>query len=209
VTAQRAPHTVVAFGDSITHGAAFPEEERWTAVVETRLRREGHPCRVCNAGIGGNTTAQGLARMEQDVLAHAPMLVLVEFGFNDCHLANGTAPRTPLAEFRHNQRRIGRAIAERTGATVVYIANHPTLLFDTKADGRTYEASNEVYNRTTRVIAAELDWPLLDMHRLFGRRGSPLVRLLTEDGLHLSAEGNREYAEIVGDFLLEWFRVNR
>jgi len=70
--------TVVFLGNSITSGhrlsvdAAFPH----------RLGQAlGVP--VVNAGISGDTTEGGLSRLERDVLAHRPRLVVVELGVND------------------------------------------------------------------------------------------------------------------------------
>jgi lysophospholipase L1-like esterase len=154
-----------------------------------------------NSGVGGNTTGQGLERFESDVAAHRPNLVLVEFGYNDCHIVEGTEPRTSETRFRLNQRRIGARIREQIGATPVFIANHPTLLFDVKTNGRTYEANSIVYNAITREVARELNAPLLDMHVRFGRRGTPLSDLLDADGIHLNVCGEAEYAAHVGDFL--------
>ena len=69
---------VVFLGDSITSGhrlsadMAFPH----------RLGRVlGVP--VINAGISGDTTEGGVTRLERDVLAHHPRLVVVELGVND------------------------------------------------------------------------------------------------------------------------------
>ncbi|MCX7008096.1 MAG: GDSL-type esterase/lipase family protein, partial [Kiritimatiellaeota bacterium] len=59
---------VVCFGDSITH-LGFP-----------KLVAEQLGVTVINAGAGGNTTRAGLARMEQDVLAHKPDAVTILFG---------------------------------------------------------------------------------------------------------------------------------
>src|SRR6185503_17521387 len=63
--------TVVCLGDSITH-AGYPAELEKMLLV-----------RVINAGIPGNTSRQGLARLEKDVLSHKPAAVVVLFGTND------------------------------------------------------------------------------------------------------------------------------
>src|SRR2546423_11696213 len=93
----RAPlpvQTIVAVGDSITKGD-------WdTAVVGGWVTRLGHKLRhhypgtafvVRNAGVDGDTTAGVLARLEHDVLAPRPTLVLVPIGTNAFHA--GVPPR--------------------------------------------------------------------------------------------------------------------
>jgi len=195
--------TIVAFGDSISQSSRFPVEERWTTLLQARLRAEGRDVNVVNSGVGGNTTGQGLERIESAVIAHAPDLVTIEFGYNDCHIVEGTAARTSEADFRTNQHRIARIIRECTGAQMVFIANHPTLIMDIKTNGRSYEANSRVYNAITRDVARIEGVPLLDLHARFGRRGTPLGALLIEDAIHLSREGEAEYAAHVGDFLIE------
>lgn len=83
------PITIVAFGDSITHGAVGPGEKDYESVYWNRLKRKIYqvrdlvPVNVINAGIGGYTASRSLARMEKQVFAHMPDLVIVCFGLND------------------------------------------------------------------------------------------------------------------------------
>ena len=74
--------TIVAFGDSITEASHQPPENRWPEVLRLLLRERspGTDITVINAGVGGNTSREGMARIEQDVLRHNPHFVLAEFG---------------------------------------------------------------------------------------------------------------------------------
>ncbi len=69
-------------GDSLTagygleQGSAFPEQ------LEERLRASGYSVEVINAGVSGDTSAGGLARLEWS-LADQPRVVIVELGAND------------------------------------------------------------------------------------------------------------------------------
>ena len=80
------PITIVAFGDSVTHGAVAYGEKNYETVYWNRLRkkilevRDYVPVNVINAGIGGITAARSLERMDSQVLAHNPDLVIVCFG---------------------------------------------------------------------------------------------------------------------------------
>ena len=86
---ENGPITIVAFGDSVTHGAVGPNEIDYETVYWNRLKQKIHavrnyiPVNVINAGIGGITAKDSLNRMEKQVLAHAPDLVIVCFGLND------------------------------------------------------------------------------------------------------------------------------
>ncbi|MBP8232644.1 arylesterase [Rhizorhabdus sp.] len=83
--AQAADRLVVAFGDSLTAGYRLPPGQGFAPQLEAALRRDGVAARVQNAGVSGDTTAQGKARLAW-VLSAAkvkPDLVIVELGAND------------------------------------------------------------------------------------------------------------------------------
>jgi len=83
------PVTIAALGDSVTHGALGAGEINYETVYHNRLRqmlnatRPYMPVNMINAGIGGITAKGSLARLERQVIAHAPDLVTVCFGLND------------------------------------------------------------------------------------------------------------------------------
>ena len=70
--------TVIAFGDSLTHGSGAQRHEAWPALVAQRCG-----CTVINKGVPGDTTADALARLERDVMALNPRIVIVGLGGND------------------------------------------------------------------------------------------------------------------------------
>ncbi len=80
--ARGSERVVVAFGDSLTAGLGVAADEAWPALVEARLRREGYPYRVVNAGVSGDTTAGGLRRVDW-VLRNRPEVAVVALGAND------------------------------------------------------------------------------------------------------------------------------
>jgi acyl-CoA thioesterase I len=84
VTAVTAGHVpvILAFGDSLTAGLGLPPNEAFPAQLEARLAALGVKARVINAGVSGDTTADGLARLDW-ALADKPDLVIIEFGAND------------------------------------------------------------------------------------------------------------------------------
>jgi acyl-CoA thioesterase I len=77
--AQDSRPVIVAFGDSLTAGVAgrtYPED------LQQLLDDHGYQYRVENQGVSGDTSSDGLARIENVVDAH-PALVILEFGGND------------------------------------------------------------------------------------------------------------------------------
>ena len=70
-------NVIVAFGDSLVEGTGSINNGDFVSVLSKKI---GRP--IVNLGVYGNTTAQGLARIDE-VLAHNPGVVLVLFGGND------------------------------------------------------------------------------------------------------------------------------
>ena len=69
---------IICFGDSLTYGTGAAPNKSYPAQLSEMI---GQP--VINAGIPGNTTADGLKRLESDVLERSPRLVLITLGGND------------------------------------------------------------------------------------------------------------------------------
>ncbi len=76
------PPLVVFLGDSLTAGNGLAENEAYPALIKARLAREGHPVRIVNAGVSGDTSAGGLARLDW-MLSQHPDIVVVALGAND------------------------------------------------------------------------------------------------------------------------------
>ena len=69
---------IICFGDSITYGSGAKEGDDYPSYLAGMVRRE-----VINVGVPGETSGQGLERLEDDVLSEDPYIVIVEFGAND------------------------------------------------------------------------------------------------------------------------------
>ena len=83
------PINIVAFGDSVTHGAVGDGEYNYETVYWNRLRKKilevsnYVPVNVIDAGIAGITGIDSVERIDSQVLCHNPDLVIVCFGLND------------------------------------------------------------------------------------------------------------------------------
>jgi len=76
------PVVIAAFGDSLFSGYGIEVGQAVPAQIEQKLTQAGSPVTVINDGIAGNTTADGLARVDS-VLQQNPAIVIIEFGSND------------------------------------------------------------------------------------------------------------------------------
>lgn len=120
---ENGPITIVAFGDSVTHGAVASGEINYETVYWERLRkkilnvRNYVPVNVINAGIGGISAKYSIERMDSQVLVHNPDLIIVCFGLND---VNGS-----LEEYTDSLRIIFEK-GKNSGAEVIFMT--PNML---------------------------------------------------------------------------------
>lgn len=93
--AQNRPIKIVAFGDSLTAGYRLAPDQAFPIRLAAKLKAAGHDVTVANAGVSGDTTAAGLARIDWAVPDDTDAVIL-ELGANDA--LRGLAP----AEARKN-----------------------------------------------------------------------------------------------------------
>jgi acyl-CoA thioesterase-1 len=77
-----APVKILALGTSLTQGLGVPPGLDLTAVLQTRLNAAGMDVKMINAGVSGDTSAGGLARLDWSLADH-PQAAIVELGSND------------------------------------------------------------------------------------------------------------------------------
>ena len=81
-TPARAVPVIACFGDSITAGLGIDPGHTWPDDLQADLNQRGYRYKIVNAGISGNTSKDGVDRLN-DVLRLHPAIVVVEFGGND------------------------------------------------------------------------------------------------------------------------------
>jgi len=197
--------TLVAFGDSITAATRQEPADRWPEILQRALRARfpGRAISVVNAGMGGNTTREGLRRMEPDVLRHRPRLVLIEFG-NDATTEPGR--HVPLDEFRANLDLMRARVAERAKGRIVLLTFPPIIDpwhcrygHEFYRDCGGPDAYQEQYRELTRQFARETGVPLVDIAKALRQAIASLgpEEYILKDGVHLTVEGNRLVARHV------------
>ena len=173
---------VLFLGDSISAGLHLDEHQAFPRVLARTLTAEGHPFRLVNAGVSGDTTAGGLARLDW-LLKQKPDVLVVELGGND-----GLRGQ-PVAAIEERLRAIV-ARGKAAGARVLLFGVQlpPSL-------GPEYVAEFEVlYAR----VAEELGCAYVPRF-LEGVGG--VASMMLEDGIHPSAAGHEKIAENVAPAL--------
>jgi lysophospholipase L1-like esterase len=206
------PLTIVAFGDSITLASRQPEDRRWPEIVRRRLagRMPDREIRMINAGGGGNTSREGLQRIEQDVCSHEPDIVTVQFGGNDA--TPEPERHISLKEFRDNLAQIHTRVSEGSPCKTVLLT-FPPLIDEWHAwNGHEFfshdggiNAYIHRYRNAVLDYAAARSLAVADLYNLLQKainRDGPEAYVLP-DGVHLTELSNQLVAERVSEVLLE------
>jgi len=75
--------SIVVLGDSISAAYGIDVGQGWVALVQEKLRAQHKDYVVNNESISGDTSAGGLARIDQALSTHKPKVVIIELGAND------------------------------------------------------------------------------------------------------------------------------
>jgi acyl-CoA thioesterase-1 len=92
-----APMKILALGTSLTQGYGLPPGTEFTTQLQAALKRTGFDVSLINAGVSGDTSAGGLARLDWSLADH-PDAVILELGSND--MLRGIAPSETESNLR-------------------------------------------------------------------------------------------------------------
>ena len=177
--------TVVAFGDSITAGYAvrrgFPTF--WKEMLVQKY--PGVRIELINSGISGDTTMDGLARLDWAVLSYEPDLVTINFGINDCVYGLG------LEEFEANLVEMIRRIRSGPASEILLLSSQPL-------ETPPYDWLVLDYYQAIEHVAKEMDVGFVDVYGAWMDRvktGTPLNSLIIPGLDHPNEAGYRIIAE--------------
>ncbi len=172
VTAQaaREPIQIIVLGDSLTAGPGLAADKTFPVRLEAALRERGHVVAVIDAGVSGDTSRDGLARLDWSVGPDAD-IVVVELGANDA--LRGTDPEITRSALDS----ILARLSERGLPVVLAGMLAPPNL------GKDFAAAfNPIYGELATKYGAEFYPFFLD-----GVAGDSRFNL--QDGMHPNAEG--------------------
>lgn len=161
---------IVGFGDSLMAGYELPPSDAFPVQLEEALREKGHDVAIANAGVSGDTSTGGLARLDWSVPdgTHA---VLLELGANDA--LRGISPQ----ETRRNLDEMITRLKDRGIAVLLIGILSPPNMGDSYA---------EEFNRIYPELSARHDVPLYPFF-LDGVALQPELDI--GDGMHPNAKG--------------------
>ncbi len=182
---------ILAFGNSLTQGFGLPEEQGFVPQLEDWLRAHGAPdVTVINAGVSGDTSAGGLARIDW-ALGDDVDGVIVALGGND--LLRGL----DVGEMRRNLDGILTAIDAR--GLPVLLAGLPAPPNYGPEYRKAFKAAFRDLAETHRAIYVSSFLGGMGQ----GRSVREVMRLMQPDGIHPNAAGVAANVDYIGPAALE------
>ncbi|MBM3970141.1 MAG: SGNH/GDSL hydrolase family protein [Planctomycetes bacterium] len=195
----KAGDRIVFLGDSITQGGAGPNG--YVTMIRQALDKKHADLKieVIGAGISGNKVPDLQRRVDKDVIAKKPTIVVIYIGINDVwhgekDPARGTMPDAFVAGLKEV---IGKC--RDAGATVVLCT--PSVIGEKLDGANSLDAKLEQYSDLSRGLAKELKLPLCDLRKAFlehlkaHNKDNAERGILTSDRVHLNLAGNQFVAD--------------
>jgi acyl-CoA thioesterase I len=176
---------IAVLGDSLTAAYGLDVADGFPARLEQALRERGHDCAVLDAGVSGDTSAGGLARLDW-MLADRPSHVIVELGGND-----GLRALPP------------ERMAQNLGEIITRLKDEgiPVLLTGMLAPPNLGRDYGDSFAAVFPELATKHDVPLYPFF-LEGVAGDALLN--QGDGIHPTAEGVATIVENILPTVTDW-----
>ena len=190
---------ILFFGDSITEMGVQPGG--YIAVLKDNLKKKGiaENYEIVGAGIGGNKIYDLFLRLEKDVLAQKPDVVVIYIGVNDVwHKAWGTG--TDYDKFGKFYDAVVKKI-QAQGAKVVLAT--PAAIGEKHDYSNAQDGDLNAYSNWIRAYANEHHLGLVDLRKIFhdyslaNNPKNEAKDILTTDGVHLNEKGNKLVADLM------------
>jgi lysophospholipase L1-like esterase len=196
------PKKVVFFGDSITAAGVKPGGYITLAQETLKAKGQDKNYELIGAGIGGNKIYDLYLRMDDDVLAKNPDVVVIYVGVNDVWHKASFGTGTDPDKFEKFYMAVIKKLQDK---------NIQVILATPAVIGERYDNSNQQdgdlnrYSQIIRDIAKKSNAKLVDLRKMFqeyevkNNTENKEMGLLTSDRVHLTDKGNR----LVADAMLE------
>jgi lysophospholipase L1-like esterase len=192
---------IVFLGDSITQAGVGAKGYVTNIKNALAEKHKDLGIEVIGAGISGNKVPDLQRRLEKDVLAKKPTLVVIYIGINDVwHGENDPAKGTSKEKYEAGLKEIIGKIKD-SGARVVLCT--PTVIGEKKAGANKLDSKLDEYAEISRSVAKDTGVPLCDLRKAFVEhlaKNNEKDRdsgVLTSDRVHLNDAGNKLVADTI------------
>jgi len=189
---------VIFFGDSITQQGAGAGG--YILRIDSMCKNEGMGDRFefAGAGIGGNKVYDLYLRMDDDVLAKNPDMVIIYIGVNDVWHKATSGTGTDPDKFEKFYNAILKKLTERKIKVIICT---PAVIGEKTDFSNQQDGDMNAYANIIRGIAKKQNMPLVDLRQIFldyDLKNNPDNKdrgILTVDRVHLNAKGNQLVAD--------------
>lgn len=189
---------VLFFGDSITQMGV--EKGGYIDVLNTLIQQNGKAdqMELVGAGIGGNKIYDLYLRMEKDVIAQHPDVVVIWVGVNDVWHKSSFGTGTDYDKFGIFYDAVVKKI-QAAGAKVIVVT--PAAIGERNDYSNSQDGDLNMYSNWIRKYASDRSLGLVDLRKTFhdysvaNNPKNEEQGILTYDRVHLNAKGNALVAE--------------
>lgn len=189
---------VVFFGDSITQAGARPGG--YIMRIDSMAKKEGKGdnYEFVGAGVSGNKVYDLYLRMEKDVLAQKPDVVIIYIGVNDVWHKRSSGTGTDYDKFGRFYEAIVSKLKE-AGSKVILCT--PAVIGERTDHSNEQDGDLNLYSNWIRDFAAKNKLTLVDLRQKFldynlqNNKTNAEKGILTTDRVHLNEAGNQLVAD--------------
>lgn len=184
---------ILFFGDSITQAGVNPGG--YIRKIDSLIKAEklSDTYETIGAGVSGNKVYDLFLRMESDVLAKSPDIVIIYIGVNDVWHKSSSGTGTDYDKFGKFYEAVVKKI-QASGSKVILAT--PAVIGERIDNSNQQDGDLNLYSNWIRNFAKTNGIPLVDLRKIFidhnlqNNPGNAEKGILTTDRVHLNAEGN-------------------
>lgn len=189
---------IIFFGDSITQQGA--NKGGYIDLIQTAINNKGlqDKYELVGAGIGGNKVYDLYLRMDDDVLAKDPDVVVIYVGINDVWHKTTSGTGTDIDKYEKFYVAIIKKLQARKIRVVVCT---PSVIGEKKNGANAQDSDLDKYSEVIRRLAGQYNCTLIDLRKAFAEyenNNNPENKesgVLTKDRVHLNDAGNQFVAD--------------
>ena len=189
---------IIFFGDSITQAGVNPGG--YITILKEMYAKANNKSEIIGAGIGGNKVYDLYLRMEEDVLAKKPDVVVIYVGVNDVWHKASYGTGTDLDKFTKFYMSM---IKKMQAQNIKLILTTPAAIGEKTDHSNQQDGDLNEYSKIIRNLAKENNCGLVDLRKEFlayNLANNPENKgqgILTTDRVHLNELGNKMVAELM------------
>ncbi|WP_295127565.1 SGNH/GDSL hydrolase family protein [uncultured Chitinophaga sp.] len=196
--AVRKKQRIVFFGDSITQAGVNPGGYITRIQQSLTDKKTADNYELIGAGIGGNKIYDLYLRMEDDVLAKKPDVVVIYVGINDVWHKSSSGTGTDLDKF---EKFYNAVIKKLKAQNIKVLLCTPSVIGELNDFSNPQDGDLNQYSKTVRNIAQKNNCQLIDLRKAFvdyevkNNTANEAKGVLTTDRVHLNEKGNQLVAD--------------